>query len=133
MMRKWIFGILVCGTLWLPAGLAFAKPVSAEEGESLLKVPRVWILDVRSYEEYASGHLPGAYQIPVQDLSLRRQELPADKAIPIFVYCRTGKRSAQAENLLTEWGHIEVYTLKGGLPAWEAAGKPVSRFANMTH
>lgn len=60
------------------------------------------LLDVRTPGEYAGGHLDGAINIPVDALASRIGELAADK--PVVVYCRSGRRSAIATELLTEKG-----------------------------
>jgi rhodanese-related sulfurtransferase len=65
------------------------------------------ILDVRTPEEFASGHVAGATNIPVQVLVSRIKELdPKDK--PIVLYCRSGARSAQAALLLRGAGFVDV-------------------------
>ncbi len=104
-------------------GPSFAKPVGIEKAETLLQQPEVWILDVRSADEFALGRFEGAHQIPVQDLEVRKSELPDDKNVPLFVYCRSGKRSEQAFQILAKQGYAKIYTLQGGLQAWVAAGK----------
>jgi rhodanese-related sulfurtransferase len=80
------------------------------------------LLDVRTPEEFASGSIPGALNISVQELSARLSEVPRD--VPVIVYCRSGNRSAQALALLTEAGYTQVYDL-GGISEWQAAGLPL--------
>jgi phage shock protein E len=71
----------------------------------------VTLLDVRSPEEFAQGHLEGAINIPVQELAERLGELR--RGTPISVYCRSGRRSAAAAELLTRAGFGEVHD-RGG-------------------
>ena len=73
------------------------------------------LLDVRTPGEFASGHLSGAVNIPLNDLSSRIQELRADQAI--VVYCRSGRRSAIAAKLLREHGVGSVTDL-GAMSNW---------------
>jgi len=74
------------------------------------------LLDVRSPEEYAGGHLPGAVNIPVQELDRRLAEAgPRDGAL--IVYCRSGHRSARASELLRRHGFTKVHNL-GPMTAW---------------
>ncbi|NVJ21922.1 MULTISPECIES: rhodanese-like domain-containing protein [Myxococcus] len=75
------------------------------------------LVDVRTPEEFAAGHLPGAVNIPVDDLSQRLEELGAP-AKPVVIYCRSGGRSARAEKLLKERGFEQVLNL-GPMSAWE--------------
>lgn len=72
------------------------------------------LLDVRTPEEYEAGHLSGATLIPIAVLEARLAEVSQDK--PIVVYCRSGRRSAMAANLLKKRGY-EVHDL-GAMAAW---------------
>lgn len=83
-----------------------------------------FLLDVRTPEEFASGHLEGAANINVQELQSRLSEIPRDQ--PVVLYCRSGNRSAQAAQMLQAAGFTGVYDL-GGIIAWEQAGLPVVR------
>jgi len=88
----------------------------SREGAHKLVESGARLVDVRTPEEFAGGHLPGAVNIPVQQLSQRMSELdPKDK--PIVVYCRSGHRSGQAAALLKGAGHAEVHDL-GAMSRW---------------
>ncbi len=80
------------------------------------------ILDVRTPEEFKEGHLEGAVLIPVSELEGRLSELPADK--PIIVYCKSGRRSSNAANILVKNGFSEVYDM-GGIIEWQDRGYKV--------
>ena len=80
------------------------------------------LIDVRTVEEYAEGHIAGSVNIPVDYIESRLAEIPSD--IPVVVYCRSGNRSARAATILVENGYSEVYDL-GGIMAWTNAGYPV--------
>jgi rhodanese-related sulfurtransferase len=74
------------------------------------------LLDVRSPAEYADGHLPGAVNIPVQELDRRLAEVgPVDHEL--IVYCRSGHRSTRATELLRQHGFTRVHNL-GPMTAW---------------
>lgn len=90
--------------------------------------PGLLVVDVRTIEEYAEGRLPGSRRIELGRLeaALDGGELPEPTA-PLLVYCRSGRRSAQAAALLAERGHTQVYDLEGGITAWTEAGLPVAR------
>ncbi|MEQ1566877.1 MAG: rhodanese-like domain-containing protein [Myxococcota bacterium] len=76
------------------------------------------VLDVRTPEEYAGGHVKGAKNIAVQVLAQRLGEVgPKDK--PVIVYCRSGARSAAAANMLKAAGYTEVLDV-GPMSAWPA-------------
>lgn len=86
----------------------------AAEAQSLV------ILDVRSEEEYADGHVPGALHIPHDELAARLTELETSKDKPIVVYCRSGKRAAKALTILHEAGFTRLLHLTGDMPGWES-------------
>lgn len=99
-----------------------AVRVSAGEARAYLDANRPQartLLDVRQDFEYAEGHLPGAMHIPLPELSERLGEL--DPAKPVLTYCRSGKRSLAAANMLAGAGFAEVRSMDGGILAWEGA------------
>ena len=74
------------------------------------------LLDVRSPEEYAGGHLPDAINVPVQELDRRLAEVgPRDGAL--ILYCRSGHRSGRAAEILRRNGFTKVHNL-GPITAW---------------
>lgn len=82
------------------------------------------LIDVRTPEEFASGHIAGSVNIPVESLSDRLGEVSQDS--PVVLYCRSGRRSAEAARILDAAGYNGVYDL-GGIQAWQAAGFPVEQ------
>jgi phage shock protein E len=74
------------------------------------------LVDVRSADEFAEGHIEGAINIPVDDIAARTAEL-GDKSQPVVLYCRSGKRSARAAATLREAGFTKVENL-GGKDNW---------------
>lgn len=83
------------------------------------------ILDVRSPEEYAEGHIPGAINVPYDQIAANLDSLESFLTSEIIVYCRTGRRATVAENALREAGFTEVLDLEGHMTAWNEAGHPV--------
>jgi rhodanese-related sulfurtransferase len=79
-----------------------------------------FMLDVRSLEEWEEGHIPGATLIPLDQLSQRYGELPADQEI--VIYCRSGNRSGNALTFLSQAGFTGIYSMDGGINAWVSAG-----------
>lgn len=99
--------------------------VSAVEFEKAIKADSVQLLDVRSPQEFAEGHIAGAININVQSDDFRQKadkELSKDSTI--LVYCRSGRRSMDAAETLTELGY-KVVNLKGGIIEWNEEGLPV--------
>ena len=90
--------------------------------------PAVFLVDVRTPEEYAEGHLRGAANIDwnaPEFMDLFTAACP--KETPVAVYCRTGRRSAEAAKKLSKAGYA-VTNLLGGIEAWETAGKPTTKY-----
>jgi len=83
------------------------------------------LLDVRTPEEYAEGHIKGAKLIPIQQLAEHLNEVPHDKQV--YVYCKSGGRSSRASKLLASNGFSNIENIKGGFDAWKAAGYPVEK------
>jgi rhodanese-related sulfurtransferase len=80
------------------------------------------LIDVRSPEEFKSGHIPGAKNIDLRVLAQRLDAVPKDK--PVVLYCRSGNRSGQAASLLQQAGYAEIFNL-GGIGDWQSAGYPI--------
>jgi glyoxylase-like metal-dependent hydrolase (beta-lactamase superfamily II)/rhodanese-related sulfurtransferase len=81
------------------------------------------IIDVREPEEFASGHVPGAANLPQADLATRLDEVPRDRSV--YVICQGGFRSLRAAQFLSQRGFSDVASVKGGTEAWRAAGREV--------
>lgn len=73
------------------------------------------ILDVRTDEEFAAGHIDTALHIPLHELSFRMDEL--DPSLPLAVVCRSGCRSKQATHMLLQ-SEFEAVNVQGGMKAW---------------
>lgn len=85
------------------------------------------ILDVRTAAEYASGHVPGALNIPIQELSERIDELSQyDRHAPIIVYCEQGIRAHRGIGILQEAGFTHVQQLAGDMKAWRERKYPMT-------
>ncbi|GKU79060.1 rhodanese-like domain-containing protein [Paenibacillus sp. L3-i20] len=77
------------------------------------------LIDVREPHEFKSGHIPGAKNLPLSQLSSRMNELPKDK--PVFVYCQSGMRSKRAAVIFKKNGIPSIVNLQGGIMAWHSS------------
>ncbi|MBV6417090.1 MAG: Thiosulfate sulfurtransferase GlpE [Steroidobacteraceae bacterium] len=77
------------------------------------------VLDVRTPEEFAAGHVPGAINIPHDQVKDRLAELGASKDRPIVVYCRSGKRAAKALAILHDAGYRRLSHMTGDMLGWK--------------
>lgn len=100
------------------------KIVSKEQFAEKMNTGDVQLIDVRTANEYAEGHIKNAQNIDVlQAASFKEQIQNLDKEKPIMVYCRSGKRSAKAANILEENGFKNIVDLDGGYLAWKKSNK----------
>ena len=128
MMRR----TLAAAWMTLLASAAFAgdgalKPLTQE---AFLALPgegadAPFVLDVRSPEEFVSGYVPGAVNIPHDQLASRLTEVPKDKEI--VLYCRSGRRAALAADVLAANGYSRLEHLEGDIAAWVEKGRPVEK------
>ncbi|MCX2862936.1 rhodanese-like domain-containing protein [Paucibacter sp. PLA-PC-4] len=95
---------------------------------SLAPLPeQALLIDVRSYSEYMSGHVPGARCIPLPQLAEQIAHLAPDRATPIILYCASGARSEQALGLLQQQGYTEAYNGGGAVQLAERLRCPLER------
>ncbi len=89
------------------------------------------VVDVRDPAEYGAGHILGAKNVPVDRIGPQGEakggELGKKKDRPLIVYCDTGSRASKAAGALRAQGFARVFTLSGGLGAWQQAGLPVEK------
>ena len=127
-MRTFLFKLFVLMAVLVPA-VAFAeiKNEGAAKVDELIKSGKYVVIDVRTPEEYAAGHINGAvnYDYYSDDVEDNLEENLTDKSKPYIVYCRSGKRSLYSAQIMEELGYKDVTNLDGGFLAWESAGKPV--------
>lgn len=83
------------------------------------------LIDVRERMEFAGGRVSGSRLVPLSELERRRAEM--DPAKPIYIICRTGRRSAEAQIRLKAIGFANVTNVAGGLEAWKKEKLPVER------
>lgn len=111
------------------ANAAFAvgyRNIESSEARTLLaKKVAVYLLDVRTPEEYRQAHLTGAVLIPINEMERRLGEIPKNR--PVVVYCAVGSRSCLVADLLARKGFREVYNVVDGIVGWYRHGYPMVR------
>lgn len=133
-----LVGLTGCSTVTSapPAAPAASAPASAEAtalGEdlgvadfaSLVEQPGVVVLDVRTADEFASGHLPDAINIDINDAGFTDQIASLDADATYAIYCRSGNRSRAALQEMQAAGFANLHHLSGGIGAWQSGGHPV--------
>ena len=134
-MRFWIRPSRASIVLLPLLGLLVAAGCSESEAPGVREVAQegflgsadaaALILDVRSEAEFATSHVPGAVNIPHDELGERLAELDASSSDPVVVYCERGGRAGKAIDVLAEAGYTNLAHLEGDMSAWRAANRRV--------
>ncbi|GAB63783.1 MAG: rhodanese-like domain-containing protein [Candidatus Jettenia sp.] len=102
------------------------KNITPKQAKELIDHEKdIFILDVRTEEEYDKVHLKSANLIPIQELEQNIERIPKDKQV--IVHCAAGVRSAKACKLLKDKGLKELYNMEGGINKWQEEGYPVEK------
>ena len=103
------------------------KEITTADAQALL-TKRITI-DVREYNEFAAGHLPGAINVPrgVLEFQIGTIGECVDKARPYLIYCRTSGRAALSAVQLQKIGYTDLVSMAGGFEAWAKEGRPVDQ------
>ncbi len=104
-------------TLRPERGLPYEQITMEQAAEYMEYEQGYALVDVRTQEEYDTGHIPGAICIPNEEIEQKAPELLTDQEQMIYVYCRTGKRSKEAARKLCRMGYINVTEI-GGIVDW---------------
>jgi rhodanese-related sulfurtransferase len=124
-MKKIIMILLLLG-LSIPAMAGGFKNINSKDAKALLaKNKSIYLLDVRSPEEYRQGYIQGGVLIPINEIERRVNEVPRNR--PIVVYCAVGSRSVPVAGFLASKGYREVYNMQDGIMGWYRNGFPVVR------
>ena len=105
--------------------------ISPQDASTLIQEnqnnPGFVIIDVRTPEEFAEGYIENAINIDFYAETFRDDIYQLDKNKTYLIYCRSGRRSADALGIKAEFGFTEVYNLLGGIIDWKAAGLPFTK------
>jgi rhodanese-related sulfurtransferase len=124
-MRKIVLVLLMILTVAAQVWAA-EKEVSSRDAKALLdKNKAIFLLDVRTPQEYSQARLAGSVLIPVSELERRINEVPKNR--PVLVYCAVGARSKPAASFLARQGYKEVYHMTDGIVGWYRNGFPIQR------
>jgi rhodanese-related sulfurtransferase len=104
-----------------PAAEGLAREVSITQAAELREAG-VFVLDVRTQEEWNQVHIPGSTLIPLDQLQSRISEIPKDE--DVLVVCRSGNRSASGRDILLQAGYPSVTSMAGGVTQWQVQGLP---------
>jgi rhodanese-related sulfurtransferase len=122
--------LLTCALLCVALPV-LAEPAAAELAADALVARQATgdaaliVLDVRSAEEFAAGHVPGAINVPHDALEGQLSTLPQLKDHDVVVYCKSGRRAGLALEVLARHGYTRLQHLTGDMEGWRAASRPV--------
>lgn len=125
--------LLISGTLMgasacnmAGGGSGEVKTINADSFEGKMKELKTYqLIDVRTPEEYAEGHLAGSVNLSANDASFEQAIEKLDKNTPVLVYCLSGGRSASAAKTMQGKGFKTIFNMEGGIMAWRKAHKPL--------
>ncbi|MFL0682598.1 MAG: rhodanese-like domain-containing protein [Algoriphagus aquaeductus] len=101
--------------------------ITIAQFEKMAQKKKAMVLDVRTPEEVAEGHLAGSVNINFLGDNFANEIQTLDKKKTYLLYCRSGSRTRRAADLMQKSGFKHVYMLEGGITAWNAAGKPTEK------
>ena len=116
------FMILSMGSAVAAADISEIESISPKEASVMYAGKKAVIVDVREDSEWSEQHIPGAIHIPLAQLNERLPEIKQYKGSPVITQCKAGGRSAKALDVLKSAGFSKVYSMDGGIMAWEKAG-----------
>lgn len=114
--------VLLVASLGLAQGF---KIVTVDDLNRALSNPKTFVIDVRTPQEYAEGHVPGAVNWPLQQIESWWSKVPKDRVV--YVKCNTQNRSRVAVQYLLSKGYRDLNLVTGGIQAWYARGFRVAR------
>lgn len=124
-----LFFALLILLLWNLFGSAATGTgqVSPSEMTHLMNREHAMVVDIRNKEDFESGHILNAINIPEAEIADRKKELEKARNKPLVLYCQNGTTSPRVARQLKSDGFERVNSLNGGLTSWRNAGLPVSR------
>ena len=127
MMKKQVWTMLYVTLLFITTAFSQKTEVlTAEEFSSQIKQPDIQLLDVRTAEEYRTGHIVHSLQADwLKDKEFKRRVKYLDKEKPLYVYCGSGVRSNDAAKWLRKNGFGTVFELQNGILGWKKASQPL--------
>ena len=114
--------------MWpLVAGSMNAGSLSATGAVTLINREKAVVVDVGEIDEFASGHVGGAKNVPFSELEDKLAGVVKNKALPLILVCATGARANRAVAVAKKLGYEQAQALAGGLKAWKDANLPIEK------
>jgi rhodanese-related sulfurtransferase len=114
--------------MWpLVAGSMNAGALTASGAVQLINREKAVIIDVREADEFATGHIGGAKNVPLAQLEDKLPGQVKNKALPLILVCGTGARASRAVAVAKKLGYTQAQALGGGLKSWKDATLPLEK------
>jgi rhodanese-related sulfurtransferase len=120
---------LISGSLllWPILQGASASGLAPDAAVQLINRSKAVVVDVCEPDEFATGHVVGAKNVPFSELEKKLTTAVKNKGVPVILVCQSGARSGRAVALAKTLGYDQAQSLAGGLAAWKAANLPIER------
>ena len=131
LLENWLLVVVA-----LTSGLALLAPnlqalgapgLSPTQAVLMINREKANVVDVRSAEEFAAGHLIGARHVAMENISADLAQTVTDKKRPLILVCASGMRSQKAQRIAQQLGYENVHSLGGGLKIWQEANLPLEK------
>jgi rhodanese-related sulfurtransferase len=113
--------------VWPAVRGATAGGLTTANAVQLINRERAVVVDVSEAEEFASGHVGGAKNVPVNQLEQRLPEVVKNKSVPLILVCSNGARANRALATAKSLGYEKAQVLSGGLKSWKEANLPLEK------
>jgi rhodanese-related sulfurtransferase len=130
---NWMLFVVAIGSgsmlLWptLKGGMLNGGALSPNAAVQLINREKAVIVDVSEADEFATGHVGGAKNVPVSEIDSRLASVVKNKTLPLILVCPTGARAARVETMAKKLGYEKAQALAGGLKAWKEANLPLEK------
>jgi rhodanese-related sulfurtransferase len=120
---------VVSGSLLLWPGITAASSggITPDNAVLLMNREKAIVVDVSEADEFASAHIKGARNVPVNEIQTRLPEVAKNKTVPLILVCPSGARARRALGVAKTLGYDKAVVLGGGLKAWRDANLPLEK------
>lgn len=130
---EFIINHWLLSTVWIVLLALLIKTETAKGGTALstaqvtqmINKQNAKVVDIRNKDEFRTGHLPDAINIPAKDMQKRMSELNAHKSLPIIIVCKSGTSAGSIGAMLSKEGFTSMHKLRGGMLEWTGNNLPV--------
>jgi rhodanese-related sulfurtransferase len=130
---NWMLFVVAIGSgamlMWpmVKSNVLSAGALSPNAAVQLINREKAVVIDVSEAEEFATGHVGGAKNIPVNDIETKLDKAVKNKALPLILVCATGARASRVQAVAKKLGFDNTHVLAGGLKAWRDANLPIEK------